>query len=104
MEKARHKTGSGKVQGDERKRTTDEVSKTSNGDVETGRLTLLQDKSRGEPTLVQIRFSKTLYFGQHNEGGTQINPIMLLNTLSLGVSRAYMEPFDPVILDSKMNG
>ena len=30
------KTVSGKVQGDERKRTTDEVSKTSTGDVETG--------------------------------------------------------------------
>jgi hypothetical protein len=29
---------SGKVQGDERKRTTDEVSKTSTGDVETGGL------------------------------------------------------------------
>ena len=29
------KTVSGEVQGDERKRTTDEVSKTSNGDVET---------------------------------------------------------------------
>ena len=43
------KTVSGEVQGDERKRTTDEVSKTSNDDVETGRLTLLQDKSRGEP-------------------------------------------------------
>ncbi len=30
------KTGSGEVQGDERKRTMDEVSKTSNDDVETG--------------------------------------------------------------------
>jgi len=30
------KTMSGEVQGDERKRTTDEVSKTSNDDVETG--------------------------------------------------------------------
>jgi len=29
-------TVSGEVQGDERKRTTDEVSKTSNDDVETG--------------------------------------------------------------------
>ena len=29
------KTVSGEVQGDERKRTTDEVSKTSNDDVET---------------------------------------------------------------------
>ena len=30
------KTVSGEVQGDERKRTTDEVSKTSSDDVETG--------------------------------------------------------------------
>jgi len=35
-EKTRHRTMSGEVQGDERKRTTDEVSKTSNDDVETG--------------------------------------------------------------------
>jgi len=41
------KTMSGEVQGDERKRTTDEVSKTSNDDVKTGVLSLLQDKSRG---------------------------------------------------------
>ena len=41
------KTVSGEVRGDERKRTTDEVSKTSTDDVETGRLSLLQDKSRG---------------------------------------------------------
>jgi hypothetical protein len=47
MEKARHKTGSGKVQGDERKRTTDEVSKTSTDGVKTGVLSLFQDKSRG---------------------------------------------------------
>ena len=40
------KTVSGEVQGDERKRTTDEVSKTSNDDVKTGVLSLLQDKSR----------------------------------------------------------
>ena len=40
-------TVSGGVQGDERKRTTDEVSKTSTDDVETGRLALLQDKTRG---------------------------------------------------------
>ena len=32
------KTVSGEVQGDERKRTTDEVSKTSNDDVKTGDL------------------------------------------------------------------
>ncbi len=54
-------------------------------------------------TLVQISFLKTLYFGQHNEAGAQINPIMFLNTLSLGVSRGYMQSLDPVILDSKMN-
>jgi hypothetical protein len=35
-EKTRHRTMSGEVQGDERKRTTDEVSKTNNDDVETG--------------------------------------------------------------------
>ena len=52
--------------------------------------------------LVQIRFLKTLYFGQHNEDGTQINPIMLLNTLSSGLLRAYEQSFGLVILDSKM--
>jgi len=41
------RTMSGEVQGDERKRTTSEVAKTSTDDVETGRLSLLQDKSRG---------------------------------------------------------
>ena len=41
------KTVSGEVQGDEHKRTTDEVSKTSDDDVKTGRPSLLQDKSRG---------------------------------------------------------
>ncbi|RPI51346.1 MAG: hypothetical protein EHM56_09645 [Chloroflexi bacterium] len=46
-EKIWHRTMSGEVQGDERKRTTDEVSKTSSVDVKTGRLSLLQDKSRG---------------------------------------------------------
>ena len=45
--KRSRKTGSGEVQGDERKRTTDEVSKTSDDDVKTGRPSLLQDKSRG---------------------------------------------------------
>jgi hypothetical protein len=54
-------------------------------------------------TLVQIGFLKTLYFGQHNEDGTLINPLMPLNTLSLGLLRAYKQSFDPVILDSKMN-
>ncbi len=41
------KTVSGEVQGGEHKRTTDEVSKTSNDDVKTGVLSLFQDKSRG---------------------------------------------------------
>ena len=41
--------------------------------------------------------------GQHNEDGILINPIMPLNTLSLGLLRAYKQSFDPVILDSKMN-
>ena len=41
------KTVSDEVQGDERKRTTDEVSKTSNDDVKTGVLSLFQDKSKG---------------------------------------------------------
>jgi len=40
------KTGSGEVQGDERKRTIDEVSKTKGRRRNWG-LTLLQDKSRG---------------------------------------------------------
>jgi len=41
------KTVSGEVQGDERKRTTDEVSKTSNGDVETGAFHYSRKESRG---------------------------------------------------------
>ena len=45
--KAWHRTMSGKVQGDERKRTTDEVSKTK-GWRRNWRLTLIQDKSRRE--------------------------------------------------------
>jgi hypothetical protein len=40
-------------------------------------------------TLVQIGFLKTSYFGQHNEGGPLINPIMPLNTVSLGLLRAF---------------
>jgi hypothetical protein len=54
-------------------------------------------------TLVQNGFLKTLYFGQHNEDAALISPIMPLNTLSLGLLRAYKQSFDPVILDSKMN-
>ena len=53
-------------------------------------------------TLVQIRFLKAAYFGQHNEDGTMINPIMLLNTLFFGLLTAYKQSFAPVILDSKM--
>ena len=44
--KGRATTLSGEVQGDERKRTTDEVSKTKGRRRNWG-LTLLQDKSRG---------------------------------------------------------
>ena len=40
-------TMSGEVQGDERERTTDEVSKTSIDGVKTGVLSLFQDKSGG---------------------------------------------------------
>ena len=40
------KTVSGEVQGDERKRTTDEVSKTSGDDVETGGLHYSRKKSK----------------------------------------------------------
>jgi len=46
-------------------------------------------------TLVQIRFLKTLYFGQQNEYGTQIDPIMRLNTLSLRVWMAYKQFLGP---------
>ena len=45
-EKAWLKTVSGEVQGDERKRTTNEVSKTRRR-CRNWRRTLLQDKSRG---------------------------------------------------------
>jgi len=40
--------------------------------------------------LVQIRFLKSAYLGQHNEDGTQINLIITVNTLSLGLLRAYV--------------
>jgi hypothetical protein len=53
-------------------------------------------------TLFQIGLQKTLYLGQHNEDGTLINPIMPLNTLSLGLFSAYEQFFDPVIWDSKL--
>ena len=45
-EKTRHRTMSGEVQGDERKRITDEVSKTKRR-CRNWRRTPLQDKSRG---------------------------------------------------------
>ncbi len=53
--------------------------------------------------LSKLGFLKTRYFGQHNEDRTMINPIMPLNTLFLGLLRAYKQFFDPVNLDSKMN-
>jgi hypothetical protein len=39
--------------------------------------------------LVQIRFLKTRYLGQHNEDATMINPTMPQNTQFLGLLRAY---------------
>jgi hypothetical protein len=53
--------------------------------------------------LVQIRFLKARYLGQHNENITMINPAMPLNTLFLGILKAYGQSLNPVILDSKMN-
>jgi len=70
-EKIWQRTMSGEVQGGERKRTTDEVSKTSNGDVETGRLTLLQDKSRGEPVYC--------LGGVRHRGGANLNQASVRN-------------------------
>jgi hypothetical protein len=70
-EKIWQRTISGEVQGGERKRTTDEVSKTSNGDVETGRLTLLQDKSRGEPVYC--------LGGVRHRGGANLNQASVRN-------------------------
>jgi hypothetical protein len=61
------------------------------------------EKATVKVTLVQIRFLKSPYLGQHNEDGTMINPIIPLNTLFLGLLRAYKQSFDPVILDSKMD-
>ena len=62
-----------------------------------------KDKMPNDIKLVQIVFSKSPYSGQHNEDGTQINPIKPLKTLSLRVWRPYKESLDPVILDSKIN-
>jgi hypothetical protein len=53
-------------------------------------------------TLVQNRFLKTSYLGQHNKDGTMINRIIPLKTLFLGPFGAYKQCFDPSILDSKM--
>ena len=70
-EKIWHRTMSGEVQGDERKQTTDEVSKTSNGDVKTGRLSLLQDKSRREPVYCLD--------GVRHRGGVNLNQASVWN-------------------------
>ncbi len=70
-EKIWHRTMSGEVQGDERKRTTDEVSKTSNVDVKTGRLALLQDKSRREPVYC--------LGGVRHKGGVTLNQASVWN-------------------------
>jgi hypothetical protein len=43
-EKSRHQTVAGENQGDERKRTTDEVSKQYNVDVKTGVLRWFRDQ------------------------------------------------------------
>jgi hypothetical protein len=70
-EKIWHRTMSGEIQGDERKRTTDEVSKTSTADVKIGRLTLLQDKSRGEPVYC--------LGGVRHRGGVPLNQASVWN-------------------------
>jgi hypothetical protein len=62
------KTVSGEVQGDERKRTTDEVSKTK-GRRQNWRLTLLQDKSRGEPVYC--------LGGVRHKGGMNLNQALV---------------------------
>jgi hypothetical protein len=60
-------------------------------------------KDLSHVTLVQNGFWKNLCFGQHNEERTMINLILPLNTLSLGLLRAYKQSFGLVILDSKIN-
>jgi hypothetical protein len=63
--------GSGEVQGDECKRTTDEASKTSTDDVNTGRLALFQDKSGREPVYC-------LGDSRH-KGGVNLNQVFVWN-------------------------
>jgi hypothetical protein len=69
-EKAWQKTGSGEVQVDERKRTTDEVSKTK-GRRRNWSRTLLQDKSRGEPVYCLD--------GVRHKGGVNLNQALVWN-------------------------
>jgi hypothetical protein len=64
------KTVSGKVQGDERKRTTDEVSKTK-GRRRNWRRTPLQDKSRGEPVYC--------LGGVRHKGGVNLSQALVWN-------------------------
>jgi hypothetical protein len=64
------KTVSGEVQGDERKRTTDEVSKTK-GRCRNWRHTPLQDKSRGEPVYC--------LGGVRHKGGVNLNQALVWN-------------------------
>ena len=64
------KTVSGEVQGDERKRTTDEVSKTK-GRRRNWRRTLLQDKSREEPVYCLD--------GVRHKGGVNLNQALVGN-------------------------
>jgi hypothetical protein len=70
-EKIWQRTMSGEVQGGEHKRTTDEVSKTSIEDVETGRPTLLQDESRGKPVYC--------LGGVRHRGGVNLNQASVWN-------------------------
>ena len=63
-------TVSGEIQGDERKRTTDEVSKTKRR-CRNWRRTLLQDKSRGEPVYC--------LGGVRHKGGVNLNQALVWN-------------------------
>ena len=63
-------TMSGEVQGDERKRTTDEVSKTK-GWCQNWRRTLFQDKSRGEPVYCLD--------GVRHKGGVNLSQALVWN-------------------------
>jgi hypothetical protein len=69
------KTVSGEVQGDERKRTTDEVSKTKRR-CQNWRLTLLQDKSRGKPVYCLD--------GVRHKGGVNLNQALVWNVGTCG--------------------